>query len=376
MKIIFIAMSFLLLVSCGRKKTTEQASKAVSIESNSLSFSDEQFKSAGIELGKLEPKSISSVIKTNGTIDVPPQNMITVSMPLGGYLKSSKLLPGMQIRRGEVIATMQDQQYIQLQQEYLLTKSKLAYSQAEYIRQKELNQSKASSDKVFQQTQMEFSNQKINLKALAEKLRLININPNYVSENNITKSVNIYSPINGFVSKINVNVGKFVNPSDVLFELIDPSEIHLNLKVFEKDLDKLYVGQKLNAYTNNDPDRKYPCTIILVSKDLSPERIAQVHGHFQNFDKTLVPGMYMNADIEVKSYNTFVIPEDAIVNYEGANYLFISKATNQFEMMPVETGITENNLTEVKNNSSFTDKQVVKKGAYTLLMALKNKSEE
>ncbi len=374
MKNIILISSLFLITACGNKITQE--TETVQTNENLVILNDVQFKSAGIVLGKLEQKTVSSVIKANGTIDVPPQNMISISMPLGGYLKSTKLLPGMQIRKGEVIAVMEDQQFIQLQQDYLTTKSKLAFSKAEYERQKELNLSKASSDKIFQQTQMEYSTQSITLNSLAQKLRMININPKTITENNISRTIPVFSPINGFVSKVNVNIGKFVNPSDVLFELIDPSSIHLNLKIFEKDLDKLHTGQKLYAYTNNQPGKKYLCTISLISKDLSSERTAEVHCHFENFEKALIPGMYMNAEIEVKSVSVLAIPEDAIVNFEGKDYVFVNTTAKQFEMSAIETGVKENAFAEVKNYEAFADKQIVIKGAYTLLMALKNKSEE
>jgi cobalt-zinc-cadmium efflux system membrane fusion protein len=376
MKNNIILISFILLTACGTKKNPETSSEKPATNQNMVTLSAAQMASAKIISGVLEERTISSVIKVTGKVDVPPQNMISVSMPLGGYLRSTKLLPGMQLKKGETIAIMEDQQYIQLQQDYLTTKSKLTYAEAEYLRQKELNQSKAVSDKVFQQALMEYSNQKINLGALAEKLKLININPASVAETNISKSVSIYSPINGFVSKVNVNIGKFVNPIDVLFELVNPSDIHLNLKVFEKDLDKLSIGQKLVAFTNNEPAKKHLCEISLISKDLSPERTADIHCHFEQYDKTLVPGMYMNAEIRIKSMKTMTLPDDAIVNFEGGNYVFIDKGNSVFLMTEVTIGTKENGFTEIKNSEAFANKQIAVKGAYTLLMALKNKAEE
>jgi len=284
-------------------------------------------------------------------------------------------LPGMHVKNGEVIATMEDQQYIQLQQDYLTTKSKLVFAEAEYLRNKELNQSKASSDKVFQQTQMEYNNQKIALSALAEKLKLINLNPQTVSANTISKSVNIYSPIDGFVSKVNVNIGKYVNPADILFELVNPDDIHLNLKVFEKDVNQLSIGQKVYSFTNNQPDKKYPCEIILISKDLSPERTADVHCHFEKYDKTLLPGMYMNAEIEIKNNDVNTISEDAVVYFESKQYVFVAMSKNQFQIIEVETGTIDKGNIEIKNYSYFANKQIVTKGAYSLLMKLKNKSD-
>ncbi len=375
-KILFIIITVTLLSSCTSNVKKEDSAKPNPANESIIRLSDAQLKAAGIQLGAIEEKSIATIIKVNGKIDVPPQNMVSVSMPLGGYLKSTKLLPGMHINKGEVIASMEDQQYIQLQQEYLTIKSKLLYTEMEFERQKELNQSKASSDKVFQQIQMEYTNQKIALKALSEKLRLININPNSITEDNISKSVNIYAPINGFVSKVNVNIGKYVNPADVLFELVNPSDIHLNLMVFEKDLNQLSIGQKLIAYTNNKPELKHPCEIILISKDISAEHYAEVHCHFEDYDKTLLPGMYMNAEIETKSDKTLALPENAIVNYEGKHYIFTETGKSQFEMIEVIPGLKENGFVEIRNGSEFSNKKIVIQGAYTLLMSLKNKSEE
>lgn len=373
--ILLISFAFL-IAACGSKSEQEITTEANTGSENTVVLNEKQLNAAKLSFGKLENKIIGSFITTNGTIDVPPQNMISVSVPMGGYLKSTKLLPGLQIRKGEVIAIIEDQQYIQLQQDYLTTKAKLVYNKSEFERQKELNASKASSDKVFQQIQMEYNSLRISLNALAQKLKMIQINPESINENNISSSIKVYSPINGFVSKVNVNIGKFVNPSDILFELIDPSSIHLNLKIFEKDLNQLIIGQKLIAYSNTDPSKKYHAEISLISRDLSPERIAEVHCHFENADKSLAPGMYMNAEIQLKDDNKLAIPEGAIVNFENADYVFVKKSNNSFEMTPVKLGTIETGYVEVINADTFKDKYLVTKGAYTLLMSLKNKSEE
>lgn len=375
--ILIILTGILVLSACTKEKKQEENSKHVIIETI-INLTDAQYKSAKIELSDLKKRNIASILKLNGKIDVPPQNLVSVSMPLGGFLKSTQLLPGMHIKKGETIATMEDQQYIDLQQEFLTAKSKLTFAEHEYNRQKELNQSKASSDKVFQQTEMDYKNQKIAVSAFGEKLKLININPESLNESNLSRSVNVYSSIDGFVSKVNVNIGKYVNPSDVLFELINPSDIHLNLKVFEKDLSKLSIGQKLLTFNNNEPDKMYPCEIILISQDLSDDRSADVHCHFENYVKTLLPGMYMNAEVEINSISAASINEEAIVSFEGKNFVFISQGPNQFEMLEIKKGSSGNNFTEIisMDGKDFSNFKFVTKGAYSLLMHLKNKSED
>ncbi len=365
-----------LFAACGKKTEETQSEQPGKAQNGLLTLTQAQLKSANVVSAIAEEREISTIIKLNGKIDVPPQNMVSVSMPLGGYLKTTKLLPGMHVRKGEVIATLEDQQYVQLQQDYLNTKSQLEFAEAEYKRQLELNKSKASSDKVFQQALLEFQTHKVSLSALSERLKLINIQAKNLNEGNLSKSVNLYSPIDGFVSKVNVNIGKYVTPADILFELVNPADIHLNLNVFEKDLNRLAIGQKLMAYTNHQPDNKHACEIILISKNLSDERIAEVHCHFENYDKTLLPGMYMNADIELKSNKALTVADASIVNSEGKNYVFVSLGNNQFKMVEVETGVSEKGFTEIINRDVIVSKQIVSQGAYTLLMALKNTEEE
>jgi membrane fusion protein, heavy metal efflux system len=363
------------IISCGSKNETSASADSTHVET-SVTLSAAQLKNAGIVLSKIEQKSISSVLKANGRIDVPPQNIISVSVPMGGYLKYTKLLPGMHLSKGEVIAIMEDQQYIQLQQDYLTAKARLIFTANEYNRQKELNQSKASSDKVFQQTEVDYTTEKINVKSLAERLKLIGINPNKLDENTISKSINIYSPIDGYVSKVNVNIGKFTQPSEVLFELINPDDIHLALTIFEKDLSKLSIGQKLFAYTNSQPDNKYECEIILIGKNLSTERSTEVHSHFENYDKSLIPGMYMNADIEIKNNTVYALPEEAIVRYQNNQYIFFAETDSRFTIQEIKTGDMEKGFVEIISGVGLTDKKIVIKGAYNLLMAIKNKVEE
>jgi cobalt-zinc-cadmium efflux system membrane fusion protein len=274
------------------------------------------------------------------------------------------------------LAVIEDAQYIQLQQDYLTAKAQFALTESEYNRQRELNQSKATSDKVFEQAKANYQTQLVLIKSLEEKLKLIGLNPQKLTADNISNSINIYSPITGFVSAVNVNIGKYVTASDVLFELVNPSDIHLSLSVFEKDINKLSIGQKLLAYTNTNPNKKYACEIILISKNLTIQGSAEVHCHFEQYDKSLLPGMFMNAEIELSGNNANALQDEAIVRFENKQYVFISKGNNQFEMQRVQTGNTENGFTEIIIPDKLTNQTFVTKGAYNLLMTMKNKSDE
>lgn len=377
MKQVFIISTMaLLLSSCGGAKKEEAKEPDIKVNGNTVTLTDAQLQNTGIQTAKLSTQSLSSVLKVSGKVDVPPQNMVSVSVPLGGYLKSTKLLPGTHVVKGEVLAVIEDQQYIQIQQDYLTAKSQFAYNESEYNRQRELNQSKATSDKVFEQTKAAYQSQNVLMKALEEKLKLIGINPAKITANTISRSINIYSPIAGYVSAVNVNIGKYVTPSDVLFELVNPTDIHLALTVFEKDIDKLFIGQKLLAYTNTQPEKKHPSEILLINKDLSAERSTMVHCHFEQYDKTLLPGMFMNADIEVKNNNVKALPEESVVRFANKQYVFIAKSKYQFEMVEIQAGVTEKGFTEIIIDPKHENESFVTKGAYTLLMKMKNTAEE
>lgn len=370
----YILSILILLQACSSKKAPEASQKAV--VPNQVILSEAQFKSAGIQTALMQQKEISAVLKVSGKIDVPPQNMVSISVPLGGYLKTTKLLPGQHVSKGEAVAVIEGEQYIQLQQDYLTTKEKIGYLQKEYERQRDLNKTQAASDKAFQQAETEFKTQQVLISAYKEKLKLVGINVDKLSENNISRSINIFSPIDGYVSKVNVNIGKYVSPTEVLFELINPTDIHLALKIFEKDIDKLYVGQPLVAYTNNQPKKKHDCEILLIGKDITEDRNTDVHCHFENYDKTLIPGTYMNAEIAIKNAKAFVLPEEAIVLFEGKQYGFIKNTDKDYSMQLLETGTVDKGFVEILHAEKLASKDFVIKGAYSLLMSLKNKVEE
>jgi cobalt-zinc-cadmium efflux system membrane fusion protein len=159
-----------------------------------------------------------------------------------------------------------------------------------------------------------------------------------------------------------------------LFELINPKDIHLSLTVFEKDLNELSIGQKALAFSNNDPQKRYETEIFLISRDLSPERSAEVHCHFEKYDKTLLPGMYMNAEIALNNRRQATLPENSVVSFEGKQYVFTQSQPRTFEMIEVKTGEIENGFISIETDLG--KRNIVVNGAYSLLMQLKNVPEE
>jgi membrane fusion protein, heavy metal efflux system len=377
MKKLFYYIAVLLLAASCSSPTEKAGEAEKPVDENVVTLTDVQIKNAGIETGPVQQQNLNAVIKVNGVVDVPPQNIVSVSFPLGGYLKHTTLLPGMHVNKGQVIGIIEDQGLVQLQQDYLMALARLHYLQQEYDRQKELSEQQVSAAKTFQQAQADFAAQKVLVKGLSEKLRLININPGTLNENTISRSVSLYSPINGFVSKVNVNIGKFVNATDVLFELINPDDIHAALTVFEKDMPKIKVEQLVKVSFVDDPGHEYDCEVILVTRNVDANRSGIIHCHFKTRPKNLLPGMFLNATIHIENVPSLTVPEEAVVRYGNLQYIAQVTGKNNFQLVAVETGIRENERVAVSATATeLSGMQVVTKNAYAVLGKMKNAPEE
>lgn len=375
MKNIYSILIILTLnIACQSKK--EEALPVKSLKDNVVELTKKQLDNSKIKVGSLTQSPLSTTIKVNGKITLAPNAMASVSMPLGGYIKNIKVMPGMVIKKGQILAVIEDQSYVQIQHDYLTTKQQLAFASKDYARKKELNASQAVSEKNFQLSESEFAKQRITLKSLEEKLKLIQINPGTLTANSISKSVNIYAPISGMITKVDVNIGKYVSATDMLFQIMDNQSMYAKLNVFEKDAANLSIGQKIKVFTNSQPDVFYETKIEFVNKSYSDESAIEVYAKIFNTTKKLIPGNYINALIQIDNNNAFILNNDAIVDYEGKKFVFIQNENkNTFSMQEVQLGTITDKVSEIINYDTLQNKSIVIGDAYTLLMVLKNKEE-
>lgn len=372
-KLLLILLN-LTIISCSKEEIKTEEIPAVS--GNQVTLTDLQIKNSGIETSTLSNLDIAHKILLTGQVDVPPQGMASVSAPSGGYVKVSNFMPGNFVSKGQTLAILENPELVQLQQDYLLAKSNLQYAKQDYSRQKDLNANKASSDKVTQKAFNESQNQNIMMKGMAQKLTAVGVNPGSLNANTIRRTFEVKSPISGYISTVNVNIGQYVSPVDKMFEIVNTGDLHLALKVFEKDLNKIKTGQKVFAFTNQNPTKKYEARVFIIGKDFSADRSVLVHCHFVDDSLALLPGTFMNAEMEADSEEGIVIPDDAIITWEEKQYVFEEIQPKTYKMFPVEIGNSENGFTQLLNvKEENTKKKFVTKGAYQLLMALKNVEE-
>ncbi len=331
-KYTFISALLLVLLSgaaCSTKdkgkEETEAADSCANPGAKETVLSKEQYESAGIETSAMETKSLNDILKVNGKLDVPPQNLISISAPLSGFLKSTEMLEGMHVKKGEVLAVMEHPEIAQLQQDFIEAKSRYDLAEQDLKRQQDLNKENVNSAKVLQQATSEFNIAQARYRALEERIRMAGINKSSVLAGNISGSITIISPINGYVTKVNVNIGKMVNQQDVMFEIVDTEHLHAELTVFEKDITKIREGQKVRFTLANNPDKELTATVHLIGRAFDESRSVRIHCHLDKEDKELLPGMFINAVIELDGKEVKSVPVEAIVRENDKQYIFIKE---------------------------------------------------
>jgi membrane fusion protein, heavy metal efflux system len=373
------------LISCnGCKKSGNQIKETEILPEDIVELRYDQIKLANIETGSIENRALSGTIKVSGTITVAPQNLATVCMPMGGFVKSTNLMPGNYVGKGQTLAILENQEFVDIQQNYLEAKNKLEFAESEYKRHTELYKDDVYSQQNVQEVTADYRSLQAQVKAMEQKLALIGINPSNLHEDDISNSVALVSPISGFVKEVNVNIGKFVAPSDVLFEIVNSDKLFLELTLFEKDAANVSTGQKIHFFINNETEQ-HEAIIYQTGKSISADKTYKIYASVTGTCKNLIPGMYVNAIIEATSNTVTALPSDAVVSFDDKDYIFIfdknkeegGNPFTEYRMIEVNKGVTEDGYTEVVLPKGFDIKtaKVVVKGAYNLLSAKKNAGE-
>jgi len=382
---ILISVFFTALVSCsGGAKSAAETKEVEVLPEDIVELRADQIKLANIETGTIEMQLMSGKLKVSGIVSVAPQNMATVGMPMGGFVKSTSLMPGNVVRKGQTLAILESQEFVDIQQSYLEAKNKFEVADADFKRHAELYKNDVYSEKNMQQVNSDYKNLKALVRSLEQKLALIGINPANLHEDDISSSVAVVSPISGFVKAVNINIGKFVAPADVMFEIVNSDKLFLELTLFEKDADKVAAGQKIRFFINNETEQ-HDAVIYQTGKSISADKTYKVYASVQGVCKNVLPGMYVNAVIEASGNKVAALPTEAVVSFDDKDYIFIfdkdkeeaGKPFTEYRMIEIHKGVSDNGFIEVILPEGFDIQtaKVVIKGAYNLLSAKKNAGE-
>jgi len=382
--LLFLLILTVSILSCNKSKNTSEVKETEVLPEDIVELRDDQAKIAKIEIGAIELRSLNGTLKVSGLVTVAPQNMATVCMPMGGFIKNIALIPGNSVSKGQTLAMIENQEFVDIQQNYLEAKNKLEYAEAEYKRHSELYKDDVYSQQNIQQVTADYKNLKAQVRALEQKLALIGINPANLTEDNISRSIAVTSPISGFIKAVNTNIGKFVAPTDVLFEIVNSDKLLIELTLFEKDAEKVSTGQKIRFFINNETEQ-HEAVIYQTGRSINADRTYKVYASVTGICKNIIPGMYVNALIEATGIQVAALPSEAIVSFDDKDYIFVfeknkeegGKPFTEYRMIEVHKGVTDNGFSEISLPEDFDIKKakVVVKGAYNLLSAKKNAGE-
>ena len=393
--LLFLSSCFFFLTSCGEKKTEE--TQAAEKSETEVALTEVQFKTIGIETGSIEMKNLNTVIKANGYTAVPPQNMANLSTLIGGVVKDIYVLEGTFVSKGKTLATIQNLEVTEMQEDYNSAIATIEYLQLEYNRQKTLSDENVNPRKTFQEVKSKLAVERAKAQAAKNKLQALN-----VSLNGNTSLIPIVSPISGYVGKINITKGAFAATGITLFEVVDNSQMHLDLNVFEKDLGKISVGQEVDFVLTNQSNKVIKGKIFGINKSFSNEsKTVAVHAKINAIDaKDLISGMYVAANININNQLVQALPKDAVVRNGEKYYIYIQETNHaataktkeskhigeegkkeahneiHFQAIEVVPGTTDLGYTEIKLVETIpADAKIVIKGAFYLLATSKGGGE-
>jgi RND family efflux transporter MFP subunit len=368
-KHLYVLALSIALFSCKDVKTEETTPK----DDGLITATRDQIVSSGIQLGSPTERDFDVTIKTSGKVDVPPQNRAKVTTFIGGYVKSTQLLVGDKVSKGQALLTLQNTEFLDIQKDYLEVAEQIHYLKSEYERQKTLYEEKISSQKNYLKAESDYRKTKGIYHSLREKLLLLHINPASVEKGNLTSTITIYSPIAGDIVIMNANVGMYVAPSDVILEIIETSHLHLELSVFEKDILKIKEGQKIKFTVPEATKERFDAEVHLVGKSIEGnDRTVNVHGHLDDSVKQkLLTGMFVEASIVVNSKKGLAIPSEALLTENDKNFVLLlngkTKDYFSFKKVLVVVGQRTEDFIEISTNSKINaSSKIVTKGVFDL----------
>lgn len=367
-------ISFVLLTSCQNKKTSESLNKNTSdqSESNVVRLTNEQIKAIGIKPGSISYRNLRTSLKVNGKLELPPQNKAQVSILIGGIVKDIPVTEGQFVNKGQILAILENTEFLQFQQDYLESLSSLELLKAELDRQKELRNDNINATKILQQAQNNY-NIAISKKNLyTEKLKLFGLNPETLTPDKIKSTFNMTAPITGYIKQINLFIGKFAEPNLPQFEIVDNRFLHIDLTIYEQDVAKIHEGQNLTFSIINDPHHTHTASIFSINKAFEDNTQAVIaHAKIHKVEDNLFPGMFIEARIQIDDYKAMALPEEAIVSSGEEHFIYLMQDDNSFRQVQVHLGTSDMGFTEIIPTEALSDSsKIVINGAYYLMSHL------
>ncbi|AEH00170.1 efflux RND transporter periplasmic adaptor subunit [Lacinutrix sp. 5H-3-7-4] len=307
-------------------------------DEDEVMLSQQQFDALKMKIDTLALRNMSGYVEANGTLEVPPQNEAAITTVVGANVVSIEVVEGDKVNKGQVVAYLSHPNIIQAQTDYLNAYSNSELAKKNYERQQKLYDAGVGSGANFQKAEAEYQASKAMVNGLEAQLRILNVNTTSVRNGTIAQRIALRSPIEGFVQKVEVKTGQYVEPQTELFEIVNTHHVHADLMVFEKDVYKVQKGQKVNFTVQSIPDAELIAEIYSVSKTFEDNpKAVHVHAEIENKKGNLIPGMYIQGKIQVDNTQTKALPESAVIKEGERYYVFsVEKENNDWSFKPIE----------------------------------------
>lgn len=333
-KILLPAVLVLVLAtSCSKNESTENGIEVAEApqDSQEIVLNEDQFRTMKMEWGPLHTGEFSEEVTVQGTVQIPVEGMREISAYYGGYVQDLKLLEGQPVRKGEVLFTLENPDFIRLQQDYLETKSQLTYLKSEFERQRTLASEQISAQKNYLKAEADYQTALAKSESLKKQLSLIQINADQLTPQSIKTKVSVTSPISGFVEDVFVVPGQFLPAAGKAVTLLSREHIHVELVLFEKDANRVHPGQKVEFISPDKPGEVMQAKIYVVGQSINEQRQINVHAHLldEKQESKMTPGMFLQARIQLDPQVSLAVPEESVLEVDQDRYILIQKSKTE-----------------------------------------------
>lgn len=357
------------LLGCNNKKSGGETGVAAG-DSALVVISNRQFEAMQMELGDLREAQFNESVKVNGHIISSVNGQAQVTSRISGTIRGISRELGDFISAGGVLCTVESNDFIVLQQDFATVSNQFNEAKSAYERLQTLYRDSISSRKDFIAAESSYKSLLAQYNGMKHRLSLLNVNPAQIENGDFYRTLEVRSPVSGFITRIDCMIGEYVVPEKMLMTVVNTSQLYLQLDVYEKDIARLAVGQKVQFYNPNNPSEKFIAKLTKTGRSIDPEKKTIVcTAQIESINTNFVNNMYVEADVNVKEYTAKGLPEDALEALTDGTYrvyLLEKKSGDNIYLkpVPVATGLKSDDLVEIK--TALPQQQILIKGVYSL----------
>ena len=338
-------------------------------ESGEVSLTREQFESMDMELGDPVPRLFFKSVAANGYIEASPTGSARISTLVSGRVRQINVATGDRVRTGQTLFSLESYEIVLLQQNYAEATQRLKLLKSDFERMEKLWQQNVGAKKDYLKAESEYRQALAKVEGLKAHLQMIHLDPSVIENGRIIPYLDIKTPVSGTITRQELVLGQYVEPSEIAMEVVNEDMLRLRLELFEKSMADLEKGQGVTFFTPDQTDRTYRAVLTHIGKTVSPEsRTVECYAELEKEDRVhFINNMYVEAAIITSETEARAVPEEALIAEQEGNFVLAlireEDGRMTFRKTPVQTGISSLGYTEIRDENL---KNVLLKGTFNL----------